>query len=54
MEDLIQLFLNNGTAIACLIYFMWYNTTTMKTFTDTLQDMNKNIALLIEKVENHV
>lgn len=53
MEELLNVFVNNGTAIACLIYFMWYNSTQMKTFTETIQDMNKNITLLIEKVDKH-
>ena len=30
MEDLVNLFVNNGVAVACLIYFMWYNNTTLK------------------------
>ena len=52
MEELINIFVNNGTAIACLIYFMWYNTTTMKRFTEQLSTMNTNIEKLIEH-KNH-
>ena len=52
MEELINIFVNNGTAIACLIYFMWYNTTTMKRFTEQLATMNTNIEKLIEH-KNH-
>ena len=49
MEELITLFVNNGTAIACLIYFMWYNNNTMKEFTDQLKEMNLNIIKLTEQ-----
>ena len=31
MEEMVNLFVNNGVAVACLIYFMYYNNTTMKT-----------------------
>lgn len=48
MEDLVNLLVNNGTAIACLFYFMWYNTTVMKQFTDQMSRMNTNIEKLIE------
>lgn len=48
MEDLINMFINNSTAIACLIYFMWYNNTTMKEFTEQLTKMNENIIKLLE------
>lgn len=40
MEELVSLFVNNGTAIACLIYFMWYNSTTMKAYTEQMEKMN--------------
>ena len=49
IEKLIQIFTNNGAAIACLLYFMWYNTTTLKSFTDQITEMNKNIERLIER-----
>lgn len=52
MEELVNMFVNNGTAIACLIYFMWYNNTTMKEFTEQIKLMNENIKLLIEH-KNH-
>lgn len=49
MNELIDMFVNNGTAIACLIYFMWYNTTVMKEFTNQMQQMNNNIEKLLCK-----
>lgn len=47
MEEIV----NTGSAIACLIYFMWYNNTTMKEFTNTMNKMNDNIITLIENLK---
>lgn len=52
MEELVSLFVNNGTAIACLIYFMWYNSTVLKEFTTKIEEMNHTLIKLIEKVGN--
>lgn len=52
MEELVNLFLNNGTAIACLIYFMWYNNTTMKNFIDEIKKMNETMVLLLHKISD--
>ena len=51
IDKLIQIFTNNGRAIACLLYFMWYNSTTLKNFTEQLTNMNNNLQRLIEKIE---
>jgi hypothetical protein len=53
MEELVNLFLNNGTAIACLIYFMWYNNTTMNHFTDEMKKMNETLVLLLHKLSDN-
>lgn len=51
IEQLVTIFTNNGAAIRCLLYFMYYNSTTLKTFTKELNDMNNNIARMIEKID---
>lgn len=51
IEKLVTIFTNNGAAIRCLLYFMYYNSTTLKAFTDQLNTMNNNIRRLIEKIE---
>lgn len=51
MEELVNLFVNNGVAVACLIYFMWYNNTTMKEFTNKFDDMNNNIISLLAMLQ---
>lgn len=48
MEELVNLFVNNGVAVACLIYFMWYNNTTLKEFSDRFEALNKTLLNLLE------
>lgn len=48
MEELINLFVNNGVAVACLIYFMWYNNTTLKEFSNKFEELNKTLLKLLE------
>lgn len=48
MEELVNLFVNNGVAVACLIYFMWYNNTTLKEFSNKFEELNKTLLKLIE------
>lgn len=52
MEELINLFVNNGVAVSCLIYFMWYNNTTLKEFSKRFEDLNKTLLKLIENSRN--
>lgn len=52
INEVVQMFVNNGVSVACLIYFMWYNNTTMKQFTEQITKMNTNIERLIEHNEH--
>ena len=35
MEELVNIIVNNGVAVACVLYFMHFNSTTLKSLTDT-------------------
>lgn len=48
MEELINLCMNNGVAVTCLVYFMWYNNTTLKEFSNKFEELNKTLLKLIE------
>lgn len=50
MEEIVNLFVNNGVAVACLIYFMWYNNTTLKEFANKFEELNTNLLEIIEKL----
>lgn len=53
MQELIEIIVNNGAAIGCLIYFMWFNNNTMKEFTSEMKALNENIqqAILEKKTQ---
>lgn len=48
MEEVVNLFVNNGVAVACLIYFMWYNNTTLKEFSNKIENLNNTLLKLLE------
>jgi len=50
MEEIVNLFVNNGVAVACLIYFMWYNNNTLKEFANKFEELNTNLLKIIEKL----
>lgn len=55
MDELVNLFVNNGVAVACLIYFMWYNNTTLKEFSNKFEDLNNTLLkLLLENSEQYI
>ena len=47
MEELVNLFVNNGVAVACLIYFMWYNNSTLKEFSNKFEELNNTLLKLL-------
>lgn len=48
MEEMVNLFVNNGVSVACLIYFMWYNNTTLKEFSNKFEELNKTLLKILE------
>lgn len=53
MQELAQIIVNNGTAVGCLLYFMWFTNNTMKEFTNEMKTLNENIqqAILEKKTQ---
>lgn len=52
MEELVNLFVNNGVAVACVIYFMWYNNNTLKEFSSKFNELQSQILILLEKIDS--
>lgn len=50
MEEIVTLFMNNGVAVACLIYFMYFNNESMQKFTEQMQHMNENLLLILHTI----
>lgn len=52
MEDIINIIVNNGVAVACVLYFMHFNSTTLKQLTETVNEVNKSLVLFNERLQN--
>lgn len=54
MEELVNLFVNNGVAVSCLIYFMWYNNTTLKEFSNKFEELNNTLLKILVNSRNDI
>lgn len=52
MEEIVNIIVNNGVAVACVLYFMHFNSTTLKQLTDTVNEVNKSLVLFNERLQN--
>ena len=51
VQDLVNIMINNGVAVACVAYFMYFNNTTMKEFTKAMSDVQTTLIKVVEKLE---
>ena len=52
MKEIADLIMNYGLGIICIVYFMYFNSTTLKAITDTMNEVKQSLVLLNEKIEN--
>lgn len=52
IKTLIDIIVNNGIGIACVIYMIYFQLTTMKEMGITLNKMNTSLELLNDRMEN--
>ena len=52
MEQIIDIIMNNGIGVACIIYFMYFNSTTLKALTDTMNEVKQSLILFNERLED--
>ena len=52
MEDIVNVIVNNGIGVACILYFMYFNSTTLKSITDTMNEVKQSLILLNEKIND--
>ena len=50
MEELVNLIVNNGVGVACLIYFMWYNHNDIEKNNTILTDLKLSILELKNEI----
>ena len=51
MEEIVNVIMNNGIGVACILYFMYFNSTTLKAVTDTMNEVKQSLILLNEKIK---
>lgn len=51
MEEIINIIANYGIGVACILYFMYFNNTTMKQLIDTVNKVNESLVLFNERLE---
>ena len=52
MEDIINLMMNHGLGIVCVAYLIWFQSTTMKEMSITLNNINTNLTAMNERINN--
>lgn len=52
IKALIDIIVQNGIGIACVIYMIYFQLTTLKEMSGTLNNMNTSLELLNERMEN--
>ena len=51
MEDVINIIANYGIGVVCILYFMYFNNTTMKQLLETVNKVNESLILFNERLE---
>lgn len=54
MEDLVSLFVNNGTAVAVIVYFMYRDLKFQNSLNTTLQTLIDTVGALKETIDREV
>lgn len=52
MEQLVDIIVNNGIGVACILYFMYFNSTSLKAMTETMNEVKQSLILFNERLEN--
>lgn len=51
MEEILNIIANYGIGVACILYFMYFNNTTMKQLIDTVNKVNQSLISFNERLE---
>lgn len=46
MQEIVSVIFDNGIGVGCLLYFMWFNSTTMKKNNELLSSMDKRLSII--------
>ena len=50
MQEIVNVITNNGIGVACLLYFMWFNSTTMEKITTALNSINTRLTVIEDRI----
>ena len=51
MEDLVNLIVQNGLGVVCVCYLIYFQHTTMTKLLDTMNSIDKRLAIIETKVD---
>lgn len=51
MKEILDIVMNYGIGVVCIIYFMYFNSTTLKKLTETITKVNESLILMNERIE---
>lgn len=51
MKEILDVALNYGIGVVCIVYFMYFNATTLKKLTETITKVNESLILMNERIE---
>lgn len=51
MKEILDVLMNYGIGVVCIVYFMYFNATTLKKLTDTITKVNESLILMNERIE---
>ena len=52
VQSIIDLVINNGLGVVCVIYMIYFQMTTMKEMSQTISKMNTSLELITDRLEN--
>ena len=52
MKEVADLIMNYGIGVICIAYFMYFNSTTLKAMTETMNEVKQSLILFNERLEN--
>ena len=54
MADLVKIISDNGIAICCVAYLIYFQSTTMKEMTRTLQDISTKLVVIEDTLNDRI
>lgn len=52
IQSIVDLVMNNGLGVICVIYMIYFQMTSMKEMSQTISKMNTSLELITDRLEN--